>query len=120
MIHREYGSITGKVLAINALNPSAGIKIGIRWDVRPNRTVKVIVPEGRERVFVNNYKHTVEVYGLIYYNPEGVPIRIEDVKRVVPIDRTAPPIDELTGEWEGKFGDSVDFVRSLREEWDDD
>ncbi len=120
MIHKEYGSVMGKVLAISALNPSAGVKIGIRWDVRPNRTIRVVVPEGDEGVFVRNYKRTVEVYGLIHYDPEGTPVRIEDIRSVVPVDKVAPPIDDLAGEWEGELEDSVDFVRSLREEWDED
>jgi len=120
LIHREYGSLIGKVLAISALNLREGVRVGLRWEVNPKRTIKVKVGGEFERVFVENYKRTVEVHGLIYYGPSGAPIRIDDVRRVVPIRKVAPPLSRLEGAWKDLPMDSVAFVRKIRREWSDD
>ncbi len=116
-IHQELGSIRGKVLSLSAIGVKEGVRVGLRWEVNPRRTIKMKVDSRFEKVFVENYKKTVEVHGTVLYGPLGIPVRVKDITKVIPIEKLRTPWEELRGAWEDLEIESVEFVRKIREEW---
>lgn len=119
-LKKSFGTITGIITSIRLTKLDHGrIEAGIKWTINLDRSIKIIVDEERfKHTLLENFERAVRITGLIYYNKQGEPFRIERVMDIEPVKKIKPNIDKLIGIIKLEE-DSVETIRKLRGEWED-
>jgi len=118
---KAYGTVAGIVISIRALDlEGETVEARIKWSVNPDKSIRLIVNNEDLKVkLLQNFQKPVLVRGLIYYDKNDLPVRINPVLEIEPLEKIQPDLDNLVGIIE-LDEDSVSLIRRMRKEWNDE
>ncbi len=120
-LKKSYGSITGIVTSIRLTRLEGGkIEAGLKWTLNPERHIRIMLDgEKFKNTLLHNFEKPVRVTGLVYYNREGEPFRIEGILNIEPLKKIRPDIDKLIGIINLEE-DGVEVIKKIRSEWENE